>query len=335
MQDKREVLPEFSVRKNVTEAVTMSPEVILTRLDEMNLSDRFLFAETMECQEAYQATIEILLSREVDMLSQTETEKELRISPDLRQVRLDVVGMDIHGQIYHAEMQKKNTNNLIRRSRYYQSQLDASLLSPGSVQFNDLKDTTMILVAPFDLFGYGLYRYTFQGHCLEVPDLKIEDGATRVFINTNGTNQNDFSQEFLDFMGYINQTTDAVAEKTESERIRRIHQRVQQVRLSEKMGVKNMQLWEEKVMIHNDAVAWGLSQGLSQDLSQGKSITLITQICKKLRKGLGVEQIADALEIEGDFVREIRQAAETCGTFDEYEKIYNLWKGKNANPEMK
>ena len=38
-----------------------------------------------------------------------------------------------------------------------------------------------ILVAPFDIFGYGLYRYTFEEYCQEVPGLKLEDGARRIF----------------------------------------------------------------------------------------------------------------------------------------------------------
>ena len=32
----------------------------------------------------------------------TETEKELRVSPELRQVRLDVIGMDEFGEVYAA-----------------------------------------------------------------------------------------------------------------------------------------------------------------------------------------------------------------------------------------
>ena len=90
----------------------------------------------------------------------------------------------------------------------------------------------MILVAPFDLFGYGLYRYTFVGHCKEVPELTLRDGATRIFINTFGTNGHDFSQEFLDFMEYINNTRDVVAARNKSARVRLIHSRVENIRRS-------------------------------------------------------------------------------------------------------
>lgn len=62
------------------------------KLEELNLLDKFLFDEAMENSETYQAVISILLENEVELLGKPETEKELRISPGQRQVRLDVVG---------------------------------------------------------------------------------------------------------------------------------------------------------------------------------------------------------------------------------------------------
>lgn len=161
-------------------------ENVVTKLEKLNLVDRFLFDETMEDREVYQAAVSILLENEIDLIDRPETEKELRVSPQLRQIRLDVVSMDKEGILYYSEMQKKDTGNLKKRSRYYQAQLDVSLLEPGSKDFDLLNDTCFILIAPFDVFGRGLYRYTFEGTCRECPDLKIEDGARRVFINTRG-----------------------------------------------------------------------------------------------------------------------------------------------------
>lgn len=229
-----------------------------TKLEELNLLDKFLFDEAMEDKETYQIVISILLENEVEILGKPETEKELRVSPELRQVRLDVVGMDKSGKLYYAEMQKQNTGNLIKRSRYYQAQLDVSLLEPGSKDFNLLNESCFILIAPFDLFGRGLYRYTFEGVCRECPDLKLEDGAVRVFINTKGTNQEDFSSEFLRFMEYIEKTTDEKAESSDSDRIRQIHRKICQIKKSEKAGLKYMQRWEEIAYAKEDGTAKGI-----------------------------------------------------------------------------
>lgn len=260
-------------------------------LKDLNLVDRFLFDETMEIPELYQMTVSIILENEIELLDRAQTEKELRISPGLRSVRLDVVSMDNSGQIYYTEMQKKNTGNLVKRSRFYQSQMDVSLLEPGSVDFNMLNDTSLILIAPFDIFGRGLYRYTFEGVCRECPDLKLEDGATRIFINTKGTNRQDFSQEFLDFMEYLMHTSDQNAEKTSSERIKIMHKRIQEIRMSEERGVKYMQKWEERVYDRLEGKA------------EGKVIRLVEQIQKKCAKGKSLSQIADEVEEEEESIR--------------------------------
>lgn len=295
--------------------------MIKTKLENLNLLDKFLFDEAMEDTETYQATISILLENEVELLEKTETEKELRVSPELRQVRLDVVGMDREGTIYYAEMQQRNTGNLIRRSRYYQAQLDVSLLEPGSTNFNLLNESCFILIAPFDIFGRGLYRYTFEGICRECPDLKLGDGALRVFINTKGTNRQDFSKEFLDFMEYIEKTTDETAKKAESEKIRKIHERVRRIRKSEKAGMRIMQKWEE--------LAYEREDGRKEGLAEGKAIALIEAVCIKLQKNRPAKIIAEELEKDLPVIENIVKIQQEVGTYD-VKQIYKAMQAEQT-----
>lgn len=277
---------------------------VTTALENLNLVDRFLFDETMESPEAYQATISILLENEIELLGKSETEKELRVSPELRQVRLDVIGMDCEGKLYYTEMQKRDTGNLRKRSRYYQAQLDVSLLEPGCVDFNKLNESFFIMVAPFDIFGRGLYRYTFEGICRECPDLKLDDGAVRIFINTKGKNREDFSTEFLKFMDYITDSTDTKAAESNSEKIKLIHQQVKAIRLSEKMGVKFMQAWEEKALEREDGRKEGLTAGRKEGRKEEKN-----EIARKMMKsGMNVEDIAEITELT---LVEIEQLSKT------------------------
>lgn len=305
----------------------------ITELKKLNLVDKFLFDEVMEDRESYQALISIVLENEVELLEKPQTEKELRVSPQLRQVRLDVVSMDHEKKLYHTEMQKENTGNLIRRSRYYQAQLDISLLEPGSIDFNLLNNSCFILIAPFDIFGRGLYRYTFEGTCRECPDLKLGDGAVRVFINTKGTNREDFSQEFLDFMKYVTETTDAVADAAESSRIKLIHKQVKGIKLSEKMGGKYMQHWEEMAYATQkgiaqgitQGIAQGISQGIAQGIAQGEQVKLIKLICKKLAKNETPEEIAEELEEETGTILPICELAEEFAPEYDSGKVYEKY----------
>ena len=43
-----------------------------------------------------------------------------------------------------------------------------------------MKDCYSIIIAPFDLFGEGLYQYTFQMNCNETGQ-PLNDGAIRIF----------------------------------------------------------------------------------------------------------------------------------------------------------
>ena len=123
-----------------------------------------------------------------------------------------------------------------------------------------------------------MFRYTFEGVCKECPELKLEDGATKIFINTRGKNRQDFSQEFLDFMDYINATTDHNAACAKSSKIKLIHETVRKVRMSEKMGVKYMQLWEEKEYIREDAREKGLAEGRAEGRAEGIRVFIVDNL---------------------------------------------------------
>ncbi len=279
-------------------------------LQKLNLVDKFLFDQVMEDKEAYEAVISILLENEITLIEKPETEKELRVSPKLREVRLDVVSMDKEGKLYHTEMQKRNTGNLRKRSRYYQAQMDVSLLEPGTADFNLLNDSCMIIISPFDVFGKGLLRYTFEGICRECPELRIEDGAVRIFINTKGNNRNDFSQEFLDFMDYLTETRIENADKINSKKILTIHKRVEQIRLSEKEGIRLMQKWEE------------IAEARSEGEKIGKEMSQIALICKKIMRNKGIEQIAEELEEDVSSIRKIYDTAVCFAPEYDVDQIY-------------
>ena len=233
-------------------------------LKELNLLDRFLFDEVMEDPQTARDILEILLGREVPLLDYNETEKEYRRSPQYRSIRIDVFALDTEGNIYDAEMQGKNTGNLPRRSRLYESRINVSLLAPGETDFNKLNDVYVIIIAPFDLWGMGRYRYTFRMGCEEVPGLHLEDGATRIFLNTRGTKPDGVSRELVDFLHYVEDSSLKEKDAELSEKLSRIHDRVQRVKESEEVGVKYMQRWEELAYAKAEAREEGLQRGIEQ-----------------------------------------------------------------------
>ena len=97
--------------------------------------------------------------------------------------------------------------------------------------------------------------------CEEVPELKLDDGATRIFLNTRGKHPELVSPELIELLKYMEHSTDEVSESCKSERIQKMHRRICQVKASEKTEVKYMQSWEEKILIKQEGITEGIVEG--------------------------------------------------------------------------
>ena len=246
-------------------------------LKELNLLDKFLFDEAMDDPENVKTMLDIILSQNTNLKHPPQTEKEQRTSIDNRQIRLDVYAIDEDDVIYEVEAQKENTHNLPKRSRLYQGIIDSKLLPPGVADFNLLNEVLIVLITPFDLFGYGLYRYTFQMRCEEVPELKLDDGATRIFLNTRGKHPELVSPELIELLKYMERSTDEVSGECKSKRIQE----------------KYMQTWEEQIMIKQEGITEGRIEGEKIGRLRGKR-----ELLEKLSDKFSIEQISEMLEID-------------------------------------
>ena len=172
--------------------------------------------------------------------------------------------------------------------------MDSSLLKSGDENFNLLNDTFNIMIMPFDLFGESRYCYTFHARCDENPSLVLEDGATRIFLNTRGTNRGEVSEELVQFLEYMEQPTLNVDIPDTNENLIKIHNHVRQVKASEEIGVKFMQRWEEEAMWKRE----GSEKG--QILGQISIIRF-----QYLTRQMTPVQISDILGLAPKFVQQI------------------------------
>ena len=238
-------------------------------LQELTLTSKFLFDQTMDIPEANEAALQIILQDEkLKLLDPSQTEKEIRTMPWLRSIRLDVYSVDESSTLYNTEMQAEKKGDLVKRSRFYQGLIDSSLLEPGNANFNKLNNTCIIMITPFDMFGQGKYKYTFRNYCEEDKNMELGDGAVRIFLNTRGTNDGEVSKELVDFLHYIEKTDDESAEAADSHRIRLIHECVRKIKSSEEMGVKFMQSWEEKIYDREEGKIIGRAEVILEVLQE-------------------------------------------------------------------
>lgn len=253
-------------------------------LRDLNLLDRFLFAETIEDPEAMELILEIILGRDVVLKHLPQAEKEHRRFLWGKQVKLDVWAEDTDDILYDVEVQKRNTKDIPKRSRMYNSMIDSRLLLPGTRSYNELNDV-YIIITPFDLFGKGRYKYTFGMGCVEHSGIWLNDGATRIFLNTGGTDSEGVSEELVALLRYFESSTDIMAKASHSEKINNLHKKVVQIKENEKVGIKFMNLWEEKLLDRQEGYEKGLAEGEDK---KSKEIAV-----KMKAKGIELTEISD------------------------------------------
>ena len=262
-------------------------------LKDLNLMDKFLFDEAMEDKENMKTLLDIVLGQDTHLKYPPQTEKEFRNSKENRQIRLDVYAIDEDDVVYDTEPQKQNTKNLPKRSRLYQGLIDSNLLPAGSIDFNALNTVIIIMIMPFDLFGYELYQYTFRMKCEEISELELEDDATRIFLNSHGKHPEFVNPELIELLEYMEKSTDTVAKKCESNRIHQMHERITKLKSSKEMEIKYMQKWEEKEIERQEAYAEGERVGEKRGRTEGE--TRINKLTKYLLEQERTEDLKKAV----------------------------------------
>ena len=229
---------------------------------------------------------------------------------DSRAVRLDLLAFDENDVVYDAEAQKKNTGirNLKRRSRLYQSHIDVNLMEPGDLNFGRMNDVYIIFIAPFDLFGEKKYMYTFRMTCDEVPGMALNDGAVRIFLNTHGENDDEVSEELVEFLHFVEETPDDDKE-IKNERVRELADQIDHLKSSQEVGVRYMRLWEEMEELKQEAIAegkeLGIEMGREEGRAEGRAQGCAESHAKDIERlikntGWSIEKAMDILEIPVD-----------------------------------
>lgn len=169
--------------------------------EELTLTDDFMFCKVLEnAPDLAKELLELLLNIKIRKV-EVQKQKSIDISFDAKSIRFDVYVEDNDDAVYDIEMQTTRPKQLAKRSRYYQSALDANLLDKGA-DYQKLRKSYIIFICLSDPFAENRCIYTFENICKENKDLLLEDGTQKVFVNTKG-NTEEVSEKLRNFLDYL------------------------------------------------------------------------------------------------------------------------------------
>ena len=249
--------------------------------DELTFQDNFIFQKVMLKKHICKAVLERLLDISIKDIVYIHEEKNLDVRWDTKSVRLDVFVNDDKGTVFNIEMQtSKDMEELVKRTRFYQSILDMYHIQKGQ-KYTTLNDSYVIFICTFPVFTGNRHKYTFKNVCIEDYEIDLNDGATKLFLSTKGT-QHDVSKPLQAFLDYID------GQEATDELLRDIDDAVHEV--------KHCEAWKEEYsmlsMDHYKYWKEGMDEGIAEGLVQGKAEGKTEVVIQMLQEKLSLEMIA-------------------------------------------
>ncbi len=261
--------------------------------EELTFADNFMFCKILESEpELCKELIELLLHIKIDHLEIPQSERTLQEFPDSKSVRFDVYTKD-ENRIFDLEIQTADTKNLPRRARYYQGVIDMDNLSKGD-NYNRLKESYVIFICLFDLFGKGYPLYKFTNYCCDDKDLALEDGTFKLFFNAANCDKLKSEQE-RDFFRFL------TGRAAKTDLAKNLESKVNLARQNA-LWRKQYMTWEQTI---EEAKDIAYQKGLDEGVSQGANEKAIENAKNALAMGLSHEQVVQITGLPIETVLEL------------------------------
>lgn len=132
----------------------------------------------------------------------------------------------------------------------------------AGADYTNLKKVIVIMIMPFDPFGYDQIIYTIQNTCLEVPELPYDDGAKTMFLYTRGKKGN-VSQSLRELLCY---KEDSKEENATNEDLKKIHHIVTRIKQNQEVSREFMKWAEIQFMWQEEGFERGHIEGHAEEL---------------------------------------------------------------------
>lgn len=246
------------------------------------IQNNFVFGKTLETHpDLCRRLLELILDVEIKEITYPEREKTINLRSDSKGIRLDVyVEEKGSNRSFDIEMQVSNSDNLAKRTRYYQELIDGDKLKPGQ-HYSSLGESIIIFICPFR-FKYNRHFYSFHERCDQETDFILESGVTKIFLSTKGT-MDDVSPDILAFLNYVDKGI------VSGDFVKELDQAVQLVK-SNRKAMKEFMTYEMALL---EERLEGEQQGLKRGFTEG----IETIAVKMLRKGKSFTEVQEFTDL--------------------------------------
>ena len=225
---------------------------------------------------------------------------------DRHGIRIDVYLDEKDGDVVDLEPDQnsgaEDIASLPRRVRFYHAKIDAGSLA-GGMEYSSLRNVVVIFITTYDPLGRNRMIYTISSKCEEIPDLPYDDGAKTLFLYTKGTEGNP-PEKLKKLLRYMEHSS---AENADTQDLRELHEMVTEVKCDRKVGLTYMKAYEFEQRLLRQGEKMGLERGEKIGLEKGEEKKLLSQVITKVKKGMDVPEIADALEEDEETISRLVQ----------------------------
>ena len=179
--------------------------------------------------------------------------------------------------------------------------LDIDNLLKGE-EYSELKESFIIFICQFDLFGLNLPQYTFKNICLENKELVLGDETTKIFFNSFAYDTEN-NLEISAFLKYIKTKIPT------NDFTKRLNNLVEESKINNKFRNDYLAMNLHDRDIRRVALAEGkqigLQEGLEQGLTQGAEQKAIETAKNMIQKNIPLETIAECTSLSLEKVKEL------------------------------
>lgn len=286
----------------VTENDTQNRRPVIPEEYQINLSDFALFLSVMKNPRAYTDVLSIILDEPELKLTEVKVEQVVLNKSGRRAIRLDAWAVDERARQFDMEMQNDAAgDDLRKRARFYQGLLDTPVLKSGrETRYKHLPSTTIIFITREDIFEKDLAKYTFSEWCEEVPELPLEDGTKKIFLNMTSKNG---TPELVSLLQYMKNTTlDNDEIVVRDERILELDRIVEEVRQSEEWEAVRMNILEIGI---KKGLEEGMEKGMEKGIEKGKGEMILAM----LKNGYPYSEVAKVADMTEEEIKRIEKDA--------------------------